>query len=361
MNALVVSLNFNPGHFSHLIANYKLFEDCGYNSYLYIHESFNQMDEKNVYKKFNNPHMLFSKLKKIDVAVFWFPSIKNIFEIIRLRFLYRTKIIYIYHEPFDSIKKYYNSGFRFKKITKICLINLVNIPVIFFSHRIVLPSASAFSLYKKKYTILNNNYTLIPLLFDDETDALLEKVPKQFISYIGTVTADHVFDRFVNFVEYALKNECFSDLFFLIATASKIPLKEKQILSPYLESGKLIIHEGRPMTNEEINQYYRASLVIWNAYNRSMQSGVLPKAYMFGAAVIGTYHCNNEFIENHITGVLVEDNKNIIEIKNAVKEIIDKKELFFRNCRNKFFENFYYKNRMKDFISFLQNKHVSNS
>ena len=44
MNALIVSLNFNPGHFSHLIANYKLLEDVGYKPYLYVNEAFNKMD-----------------------------------------------------------------------------------------------------------------------------------------------------------------------------------------------------------------------------------------------------------------------------------------------------------------------------
>lgn len=360
MNAVIVSLNFNPGHFSHLIANYNLFKDCGLTPYLYVNKSFNQMDEKNEFRKINYPSEL-STLKTIGAAVFWFPSLKNILEIIRLRIFFKSKIIYIYHEPFDSIKSYYNSGFRFKKIVKICLINLVNIPVILLSHRIVLPSSSSFSLYQNKYTFLNKNYSLIPLLFGDEADPISEEIPKKFISYIGTVAADHAFDRFVDFVELAIKNDWFPDLKFLVATSSKIPIREKDILEPYLQSGKVVISEGHPMTNEEINHYYRDSLVVWNAYNRSMQSGVLPKAYMFGAAVIVLCRNTNEFVDNHRTGVLIIDNKNTIEIKKAVEEILDQKALFFQNCRNKFFEKFYYKNKMGDYLSLLDNKPSSNT
>ena len=350
MNSLIISLNFNPGHFSHLIANYKLFRDCGFTPHLYINKSFNHMDKNDEFSKINNPRELW-KLKTIDIAVFWFPSLKNIFEIIKLRIFFKAKIFYIYHEPFDSIRNYYKAGFRFKKIVKICLINLVNIPVIFLSHRIVLSSSASLFLYQKKYTFFNKNYSRIPLIFDDEAaPLLLEDAPKKFISYIGTIAADHAFDRFVDFVDSAIKNDWFSNLKFLIATKSKIPVREKYILGHYLQSGKVVISEGHPMTNEEINHYYRESLVVWNAYNRSMQSGVLPKAYMFGAAVLGLFRNANEFAENHKTGILINDNSDVIEIKNAVEEILSKKIFFFQNCRKMFLSTFYYKSKIKDFF-----------
>jgi hypothetical protein len=352
LNVLIASLNFNPGHFSHLIANYKLFKDCGFKSYLYINKSFNCMDGKNEFNKINTPKEL-CKIKTIDTAVFWFPSLKNIIEIIRLRIFFKSKIVYIYHEPFDSIKNYYRAGFSFKKITKICLINLVNIPVIFLSHRVILPSKSSFLLYQKKYTILNKNYFLLALFFDDEAGNLLQETTKKFISYIGTIAADHAFNRFVDFVDSAIKNNWFPNLNFLIATGSKIPVKERNILEPYLKTGKVVISEGHPMSNEEINYYYRGSLLVWNAYNRSMQSGVLPKAYMFGAAVIVLFRNANEFIENHKTGILINDSNDVIEIKKAVEEVLSKKNFFFQNCRKMFLNTFYYKNRIKDFLSLL--------
>jgi hypothetical protein len=135
---------------------------------------------------------------------------------------------------------------------------------------------------------------------------------------------------------------------FLIATSSKIPQKEKKRLEPYLKS-RVVISEGHPMTNEEINLYYRDSQVIWNAYNRSMQSGVLPKAYMFGAAVIALIQIASDFVDNHKTGVLIKNNSDMIEIKNAVQEIIDQKEIFSKNCRNKFLDTFYYKKYINNF------------
>ena len=43
--ALVVSRNFNPGHYSHLSANYKLLSESGVDTFMYHHDSFNKMGE----------------------------------------------------------------------------------------------------------------------------------------------------------------------------------------------------------------------------------------------------------------------------------------------------------------------------
>lgn len=352
MNAVITSLKFHPGHFSHLVANYKLFEENGFVSYLYVNDLFNPMDEENKFNKINSAKQL-QALNQVDVAVFWFPSLKNIIEILRLRYFYNSKIFYVYHEPFESVKSYYSSGFRFKKILKICLIHLVNIPVLLFSHKVILPSLSSFELYKKKYTFLNANYTHISLLFDDEA-LEINSLDKVFVSYIGTIAADHAFDRYVEFVEAAVTNSWLPDMQFLIATSSTIPSQQNEILAPLMSSGRVVISSGRQMKNGEINKFYQKSRVVWNAYNRSMQSGVLPKAFMFGAAVILLRRNANEFLDNYKTGILINANDNFEEIRKAIEEIVSKKEYYFQNCRNKFFEKFYYKNNAKDYLSLIE-------
>lgn len=353
MKALIVSLKFHPGHFSHLIANYKLFSEKNFDTYLYVDPLFNKMDEKEHFQKINSPKE-FKKFEKIDVAVFWFPSLKNILEMFRLRFFYGAKIFYVYHEPFDSIKNYYSAGFNVKKIFKICLINLVHVPILLLSHRVILPSPSSYKIYKKKYTFLNDQFVHINLLFDDEAN--LETIPeKKYFSYIGTVAADHAFDRYVDFVVAAVKNSWLPTLDFQIATSSVIPTREMELLKPLLESGRIKINAGKPMKNSEINQHYRESAVVWNAYHRSMQSGVLPKAFMFGSPAIVLRRNASEFLDHLNTGVLIEDNGNLDEIKSAVEELCAKKEHYFHHCRNKFFDKFYYRNKAQDYLSLLKN------
>ena len=290
----------------------------------------------------------------VGVAVFWFPSLKNIWAIFKLRFFLKAKVIYVYHEPFDSIRNYHSSGFGFLKILKICLINIVNFTVLLFYNKIILPSSNSLCLYEKKYKWINNNYVMIPLLFDDEGNDLIKIEDKKYISYIGTVAADHAFDKFVNFAVSAMKNNWFPECQFLIATSSLIPQKERNQIQPFLANQKIHIQEGFPMTNSTINGYYESSALVWNAYNRSMQSGVLPKSFMFGTPVIVLKRNANEFIENKITGLLVEDNNDIQEIKGAVEYILSRNEIFLVNCRTKFKNTFYYKSKIDVFKKLVE-------
>jgi hypothetical protein len=352
MNAIIVSLKFNPGHFSHLTANYRLFEEIGYKPYLYINRSFKDMDEKDIYDKIYSLKDLAGT--PIDAAVFWFPSLKNIWTIFKLRFFLKARVIYVYHEPFDSIRNYHQSGFGYLKIVKIGLINLVNIIILLFSNRIILPSDKSLFLYEKKYRWINNNYAMIPLLFEDEGKDSIKIEDKKYISYIGTVAADHAFDKFVNFAVSAMEHDWFPEHQFLIATSSLIPQKEKDKIAPFVANKKIHIQEGFPMTNSTINGFFASSAVVWNAYNRSMQSGVLPKSFMFGTPVLVLKRNANEFMENKITGLLIEDNTNSNEIKGAVDSILSRNEMFLVNCRAKFKNTFHYKSKIDLFKKLLE-------
>jgi glycosyltransferase involved in cell wall biosynthesis len=243
------------------------------------------------------------------------------------------------------------------KILKICFINVINIITVLLSDKIILSSSKSFNTYKLKYDKYNNNFTTFPLLFDDEALNLIGTKRKKYISYIGTIAADHAFDSYVNFIKVSIEQNWFTNFDFLIACKNNIPIKEKRILSSLLQSGRITISEGYPMTNNEINNYFNESLIVWNAYNRSMQSGVLPKSYMFGAAILGSNSCNNEFINNHVTGILLKNNKDVYEIKDALVEIIESQNFFSTNCRKMFIENFYYKAFSNRFLSFL-NQHT---
>lgn len=350
MKSLIVSLNFNPGHFSHLIANYKLFKEMGMIPTLFIHPLFDKMDAEN---KFNKIHALSEiKLPEIKVVVFWFPSIKNIFQILKLKIYSSAKIIYVYHEPFDSIKNYYSSGFGFLKVLRIILINLINVAIVRLSDKIILPSDKAFYLYKSKYTLVNNNFYYVPLLFDDENEKNVNLTKKQYISYIGTIAEDHAFDEFLKFLKISIKHNYFPQNKFLIATKSVL---SKQIKEELLKiSGfKIKIIEGKPLSNENINECYENSIVVWNAYHRSLQSGVLPKAFMFGTPIIALKKNKNEFINNNENAILINNNNNVEEIKMSIEKIIQNLSYFSENARNTFLTRFYYKNYIKIFNSII--------
>ena len=181
------------------------------------------------------------------------------------------------------------------------------------------------------------------MIFDDEANKADLSVRKTTISYIGTVAVDHAFDKFVSFVEAAIQGTWFTDYRFAIRTRSDIPETSMKKLRRLQSSGRLTITQGKPLITEEINLFYRESLVVWNAYNRSMQSGVLPKAFMFGAAVIVARAGESEFVEHEVTGMVVASNDDVDEIKRAVEKIVAEPTKFARACRAKFETTFYYK------------------
>lgn len=340
MIALITSLKFHPGHFSHLVANYRMFEELGYKPILYVHPSFGTMDPENKYVKINS--LTGISRTDVKVAVFWFPSLKNIVEIFRLRTFCKARVLYVYHEPFDSLKSYYKAGFSFSKIIRICLIGIANIPVLLMSHNVILPSDVALSIYEQKYRWLNGHYSMIPLLFDDEAKGREQLHERKYISYIGTIAADHAFDRFVEFVYTSVKNRWFHGYVFLIATRSQLPESSRRLLKDYIASGEVVVNDGDIMTNQTINDYYSKSAVVWNAYNRSMQSGVLPKAYMFGVPVIVLAKNGGSLVDNEKTGILVDDNRDVFELRAAVEKLLTNRKFWHDNCREKFLNTFFY-------------------
>jgi hypothetical protein len=352
---ILVSSNFNPGHYSHLLANFKLLIENKFDAYMYHHELFNNMSEIENERIFNRFDEL-KKIGKIDFAIFWFPSIKNIFDIVSLRFNYSTKIVYVFHEPFDGIKSYFKSGFGFFKIIKILLISLINYLIVLLSNKIILPSKKSLATFESKYLHTKKKYVSIPLLFDDESDVLKKYNCRNNISYIGTVAEDHAFDEFVIFTVHALQNNWFPRHNFLIATKSSIPTSQRLALSPFVKSGKVIIEEGKPMSNADINAHYNSSVVIWNAYRRSMQSGVLPKAYMFGTPLIVSEANLSEFFIGQMHGVVVSNKYKAQELKEAIEDVMLNFKEYSLNCRNTFLSAFYFKAHEKTFIDFIMDQ-----
>jgi hypothetical protein len=350
--AIVVSRNFNPGHYSHLCANYKLLSESGVDTFMYHHASFNKMGEIRRERIINNIFEL-KDLGKVDVAVFWFPSLKNIMDMIFLRLYYRTKVVYVFHEPLEPASSYLAAGFGWLRTLRILLIGLVNYLLVLLSNRIILPSAKAFSTFETNYSNVHKKYKLIPLLFDDEADHINTVIQRSLISYIGTIAEDHAFDEYVKFLMQAIANDWFPQYTFLIATKSTVPVSQRSLFSDFVSSGKVIIREGQPMSNSEINGCYNSSIVVWNAYRRSMQSGVLPKAFMFGTPLIVSSNNSSEFFENRQHGVMVGGNYDADELKMAVQDIVANFEKYSACCREKFLSTFCYKAHTVKFMKFV--------
>ena len=249
-----------------------------------------------------------------------------------------TKIVYIFHEPLAPMKVYRKAGFSIKYLAKLWVIDHVSALTVKWSDFILIPSRKAIKYYEENSLYKNKKYFYLPLMYSDEYKENNAKVPRQFFSYIGTVAADHSFSEYLNFVEWAVTNNKLGCIKFLIGTKSKFELPK--VLQ---DSNRVIIHKGKPMSDDEINAYYNSSIAVWNAYARTTQSGVLAKSFMFGTPALVMRKNLNEFTHDGQNVVAIDDNTNMEEIAAAIEKIYANRENFYHECRKEFEMSFYYR------------------
>lgn len=343
MKAILASHRFNPGHLSHLLANAKLLREVGY------HVSFRWPC---AYEKLGGlackqPRATFGDVIHLEadgMYVLWFPSLRGLLDVAFARVLSNSRIVYVFHEPFTSFRSYRQAGFPLIKVFKIFLVHLVSATIARLSHTIVLPSRNALGAFERRYKTTGVRTAVLPLMFDDETERVPKQDERNYISYIGTVAEDHAFDEFVTFVDVALRNRLLTgSTSFLIATRSVLPDWALERLEPHMTGGRIVLRSGRPLTNGEINAAYAQSLVIWNAYKRSMQSGVLPKAYMFGTPVLVCESNRSEFFVDGEHGVEVSARYEPSEMAAAVLRILADFDWYSHACRSAFLRHFHYR------------------
>lgn len=345
--SLIISLNFNPGHVSHMVASYKQCEELGYVPYYYVTNQFTCFLPK------GSRMLVYGKdvVSSCALAIFLFPAKGNLKVIYNLKRHFGSKIIYIFHEPLGPMKIYRKAGFTYSYLAKLWIINRISALTVKWSDVILLPSNKAVQLYESNRLYKNKNYYCLPLLFDDENTDNYSKIQRQYFSYIGTVAADHSFNEYISFVENAIAKNMLSQLRFLIATKSEFEVP--QVLK---ESPRVVIKKGEPLSNEVINEYYSSTYVVWNAYARTTQSGVLAKSFMFGTPAILLRKNLSEFTKDEGDVVAIDDNTSTEQIFEAVNKIVANFNEYSISCRKRFEECFYYRKynaRFKEILSSL--------
>ncbi len=352
MKAMIISHRFNPGHLSHMIASFKLLLEAGANVRFFWNSEFSIFSEGKFNQSLATRSDLFG-LSKGDLVLVWFPSVSALLDMLLLRVFTQANVIYVLHEPFSSIRSYKQSGFSWFKTLKIVLVSIVNYGLVACAHKVILPSNAAFKTFKANYR-QSKPVALFPLMFDDQADTILPLERREFISYIGTVAEDHAFDEFLKYACWAMDEAASGEgIQYLIATRSALSPGISQRLRPYLDKGVLHVQSGRPLTNEEIGDFYARSIVVWNAYRRSMQSGVLPNAYMFGTPVLITSLNRSEYFVDGMTGIEVGHQYDSIQIKSAIDTIIINFSQYSKACRSIFLDKFFYRSYSKQLVQFL--------
>lgn len=346
--ALIISLNFNPGHVSHLRASYHQFEELGYESCYYVNSSFKDYLPKGSRAIFYGE----GKPKAADVAIVWFPSQKNLQVIWSLKRKFKTKIIYCFHEPVTSFKEYHESGYTRKQVLIERIKDWIGAYTSNISDAVIMPSKKAYANYLEGKLYKNRNAIYMPLLYDDERTEEHQKTGRKYFSYIGTVAPDHSFNEFVAFIKWAYKQDKLKGVNFMIATRSVVECDE--VLTEMLDAGRLKMIQGKPMDDETINGCYASTYVVWNAYARTMQSGVLAKSFMFGTPAVVLRKNLSEFTVDGQEVAAIDDNTSFEEIEKAVLRITGDFEHFSSAARKRFEETFYYRKYNETFSKILE-------
>jgi glycosyltransferase involved in cell wall biosynthesis len=341
---IIASHRLTPGHLSHMLANGQLLKDTGWDVVFRVPPGLADL----VGDGTSLPLASSEDLANAGLYVLWAPSLQGLQDVIALRLKSQARVVYVLHEPYTSFRSYREAGFSFLKTLRVFLIHYVSSVIVALSHAVVLPSLNARSAFERRYR--SRRAVVVPLMFVDEATQVAPQADRSFVSYIGTIAEDHAFDQFVAFVEQSLQSGWLEGYRFLIATRSVLPPDVQQRLDPYIAAGRVEVRSGRPLSNREINSAYGSSLVIWNAYRRSMQSGVLPKAYMFGTPVLVSAANRNEFFVDGEHGAEVSTRYDAREIAEAVQRVVKDFSSYSRACRAAFFFHFHYRANAAAFL-----------
>lgn len=353
--ALIVSLNFSPGHWSHMIALAKLLEELQIEPSFLLEERYKEFIKSPLeYRVYYSKEVVLTTF--FDVAFIQNPSTKNHTFVSELKQVQEIKILYIYHEPKDRFINTLKEGI--KGFIKAVAAHQFNKKVLKLVDAVILPSEYGLRQYQQYDAKYNKNAWVVPLLFDDEAqEALQSWSERNYFSYIGTAAKAHNFEAFVGYMKYHWKRK--TNFKFLLATKSDLTglLSSQKWIAKMQRVGKLEMLHGKPLSNKEINACYAKSLCNWNIYSRTTQSGVLPKAFMFGTPVVASpLGSFPEYVKTGFNGEFISNAKRFTEIDKVFEKIRDNFDKYSENARNTFLKTFYYRaniSKLSDILSIV--------
>ena len=338
----VVSLKFAPGHAAHLRAYRGLFQELGLETVLFLtpaYKNFLGEDSGLVYTDDIQPIADCQP----DLVFIHNISTKNL-SLLSLCRQRKIRSAYVLHEPRGSVSELLAEG---RDLVKTVGANTVNWLICRKADLVLLCSETGLKNYRQYMKGCNPNARMLPLFFPDDYDAD-KAFDRKYFSFIGGFTDVHACREFLDLMEYALAGKM--GIRFRIATRTNLgSMLEKDVFRKAIASGDLVVQAGRPMSNEEINAFYRESICVWNAYNRSTQSGVLACALMQGAPVLVNQNgAAGECVTDGETGYYISWPMNKDEILEKYGLIAGRTDEMSLKCREAFLKRFWYGNRLEE-------------
>lgn len=353
--AIILSAKFAPGHFSHMVAYDKLFRTIGYESTLLLdngYESFTKDYPECSYISLNDIDMI-----KADILLIYNMSIRDTkyLRLLKQRNK-KLKVFFVYHEPWFGYKKWFND-FATKKESFIDSLKTLAryyfaIPILKSANTVLLPSRKAEEYYNKICIKFNSNHKIFPLVFTDEANGQYDIIQKRFFSFISTVQNSKNFKMFLDYVKFKVKKD--SSALFQIATRSNISEYLDEELQNLIRQKRLIVNHGHPLSNDEINHAYAISNCTWMLYNRSTQSGVLCKSFMFGSPVIASNIGSFREIVDDSNGIILNGDYSLDDIDRAYESIRINQGRLLNGTRETFISKFLYTSHIDELNEILE-------
>jgi len=145
-------------------------------------------------------------------------------------------------------------------------------------------SSRAFDAYPCESSRADNYAKVYLMCADESVDTQISYA--RALYNIGSIAENLDFHEFILLVKVCTDGDFLHPYGSSIATRGLLAAEHREVISKCLESGRLISHSDAPMSDRTISKFCSQSFVIWNAYKRSIQSDILPKAYMYGAPVL---------------------------------------------------------------------------
>lgn len=349
-------MHFDPAHVNHMQAFASGFGELGYQVSLLVHSDYKRFEDSLlkhghvVYYEHSNQYE--GVLKDARLVFIANPAVANV-QLAWWCSRHGVATAYLYHEPWRGLRYYWRKGVR----AQVWALGLRVVTLAFLPRisTVVLASHAALAEYERRTRRYNANTALIPLLFTDIYAGKEEPNSgnRRYVSFIGKAAPEHQLAAFIEYVESTIGTRAGEGLEYLIATPSQLGTRMMKRLTTLTSSGKVTLQCGRVLSIEEINDYYRRSIAVWNVYAESMQSGVMAQAFMHGTPVIASRVGSfTEFVIPGVNGELV-DSPDPALVSKAVQRIRGQLDTYVDGARRSFLTTFFYRAHLESLRKLL--------
>lgn len=242
------------------------------------------------------------------------------------------------HEPYVKNKKVYKGIQQYW----LCLFENIQERLLKKTDVVILSSNEALTLFDRRYPGFQGKKVLIPLLYEDSARLLNSIENRKYIIFIGPPVPAKGPEIFLEIADYAEKFKLGFE--FILITRQQV--KDQR----FFRKSNLKIFYKSLISDEEIGDYFRKSIMTITPYKTARQSSVILISYMYGTPVLSSNVGGLPEVVNHQrTGYLLDVNSKVDKWIEGIKFIKSNLSDMSKYCRDYFVSNYSEENWPKYF------------